>query len=66
VKRGKIIFFLKQRFNIDLKIRQCQGVMKDWGLANKRGVTGLAYLSSAILLNAWERTIYSTDKNGNV
>jgi hypothetical protein len=51
-EKGKNYLFLKQRFKIDLKIRQCQGVMKDWGLANRRGVTGLVYLSSAILLNA--------------
>ncbi|SEA32085.1 Transposase [Arachidicoccus rhizosphaerae] len=28
---------LKQKFNIDLKIRQCQRIMKKLGLANKKG-----------------------------
>lgn len=28
---------LKQKFNIDLKVRQCQRVMKKLGLANKKG-----------------------------
>lgn len=35
---GKTLsIFLKQRFNIDLKTRQCQRIMKDLGFANKRG-----------------------------